>query len=226
MAFEFLKYQMRYREAFALAEKVKVETHKEANLLEVRRVFTLYEVGEKEQALPLLAKLGDAIKDSKEDNWAFEHLVASESRLGLKDLAFEHAALILARPEYSNPGYLFYQLLGDKSRGADFWWSFLRQKFPAEDHRATMKRLRSIVEGTLERKDLLIMVAVVAEWFPGPRPLENQQRAGWLGTPGPQRNLDAHPGLQSHPYDHRTSRQDQTPGTWIEAASEIGSCDS
>jgi tetratricopeptide (TPR) repeat protein len=187
-AFGYLKDQMRYREAFALADKVKGagegETHKEAFLLESRRACTLYELGEKEKALPLLAKLGDAIKNSTADDWVFGYLVGSEHELGLKDLAFEHAALTFRRPKFSNPGYLFYRLFGDKSSGADMWWSFLRRKFPAEDHLATMKRLRSIMEGTLDRKEFITLAQAAADWTPEPRELRNQQREGWLGALG------------------------------------------
>lgn len=183
-AFADLKSQMRYREAFPLADKVKGVAHKEAFLLETRRACTLYEMGEAEMVLPLLARLRDGIKDSTEDDWVFGLLVGSESRLGLKDLAFEHAALILARPKFSHPSNLFYQLLGDKSSGADMWWTFLRKKFPAEDHRATMKRLRSIVEGTLDRKELFTLAEAAAGGVLGPRELEKQQREGWLGVLG------------------------------------------
>jgi tetratricopeptide (TPR) repeat protein len=176
-ACEILKGQMRYREALALADKVKGETHKEVFLLETLRARTLYEVGEPAQALRLLARLGDAIKDNKEEQWAYQHLIRCEYKLGLKDLAYEHAASVFTHVKKNlHVGGLFYELFGDKSGIAEAWWKLLRQRFADEDLTATMKRLRAVMEQTLDRKELLGLTGTAADWIQQNRQLKNEER--------------------------------------------------
>src|SRR5439155_20799531 len=88
--FELLTIQGKYREAFALADKI------DQVAVQVRKARTLYVLGVRDQAMQVFAALGDKIEKAK-DPAEYAALVDVEYKLDLKDLAFAHAARVLAR---------------------------------------------------------------------------------------------------------------------------------
>jgi tetratricopeptide (TPR) repeat protein len=163
-AFDLLRHQRRFREALALADKVQGEMTKTTQRLAFERACLLYEVGEKEKALPLLTKMGERFKSDKED-WELTAMVEREMGLGLKDIALEHTAIYLARPNLSNHRLVLYRLFGERSGRADMWWLCLRSQFPMHDNLAVLKRVRAIVEGTMEGDAFRPLIAAAAGWI-------------------------------------------------------------
>jgi predicted Zn-dependent protease len=93
-AFEILVAQMKYKEAFSLADKVAAGDAKTRPMLDLLRARTLYQLGEKDQAVALLDGLAGQVQNDAHASW-YESLVDAENRLGLKDRAFDHAGRLL-----------------------------------------------------------------------------------------------------------------------------------
>src|SRR5205823_4392093 len=106
--FELLCTQLKYREAFDLADQAKAALQKlpdeakergkrEVFELELCRARVLYNsLGEKDKALQLLAQLTKQVQDA-EDPILFEILIETEVRLHLQDQALGHCAQLLER---------------------------------------------------------------------------------------------------------------------------------
>jgi tetratricopeptide (TPR) repeat protein len=155
--FELLCAQMRFREAFAIVEKVRSEQRPEIDvelgLLEVLEARTLHLLGEKEKAAKLFAELGARIVPGQEAAW-HEKLIDVERRLGLMDMACDHCARMLAitKNEGRQASALGKAFPG-RGDTAMQWWQFLRRgtdETPVE----TMKRLQALMEGKIQGKAL------------------------------------------------------------------------
>jgi tetratricopeptide (TPR) repeat protein len=177
--FEFLKHQLRYREAFALADKLKGAAFKDAFRLEIARAYLLYEVGEKEQAAPFWERLRE-LKETADYDWDLARLAGCEARFGDKESAFTHAAALLRRPTFTRQTALVEQLFGDNSDGAEMWWTFLRRQNPQADHAALLKQIHSIMVGTIGRAELTGLVGVVAEGIAGIPQTDKEKREKYL----------------------------------------------
>src|SRR5262249_52120824 len=80
-AFEVLAAQWKYREAFELYDRLSKEEGMHALALDLRRAQYLYQLGEKEQALALLARKAAALK-AEGDLTRYRELIRIEKRLG------------------------------------------------------------------------------------------------------------------------------------------------
>jgi Flp pilus assembly protein TadD len=164
-AFDLLCTQMRYQEAFALAEKARAEDSKHVLAINVVQARVLYHLGEKEKAFTLFAKAAGAIKDP-EDIGSPHSVVEMEYQLGLKEDAYDHAAAILARlGNLLNAGLLLGQVFPNQGDSAAVWWRFLRRQHAGEDPAATMKRVRDLLEGKTPVQELDTLAEKV-ERFP------------------------------------------------------------
>jgi tetratricopeptide (TPR) repeat protein len=154
VAFDLLVAQMRYREAFALADKPAGEGEEDdRRKFTVRHARALYLIGEHDQAGQLFARVASELKSPVDGETAAD-LIQTQVRLGLRDAAREAAATYLgvlsrlAVDSAADPTRRVLEALFPK-RGveAKTWWQFLRQKFPKDDERAAMRRLRGLLEG-------------------------------------------------------------------------------
>jgi tetratricopeptide (TPR) repeat protein len=155
--FELLCAQLRFREAFALIDKVKSEERPEIDveltLLEILQARTLYLLGEKDKAVKLFTQLGSRIRPEQDFSW-YERLVEAERRVGLKELACDHCTRILTITK--NPGRqgsLLEKLFPGQGEKAIQWWNFLRRN-SGEEPALTMKRLSDLLEGKTRGKAL------------------------------------------------------------------------
>jgi tetratricopeptide (TPR) repeat protein len=154
VAFDLLVGQMRYREAFALAEKPQTEGDDEdRRKFTIKHARALYLIGERDQAGQLFARVAGELKSPIDGETAAE-LIQTQVRLGLRDAAREAAATYLgvlsrlAVDSAADPTRRVLEAVFPK-RGVEarIWWQFLRQKFPKEDERAAMRRMRGLLEG-------------------------------------------------------------------------------
>jgi hypothetical protein len=165
-AFEILIAQMKYREALALVEKTRAAAAKipgeeekkkaESNLapLEILEARTLYNLGEKAKAQAIFTRYSAQVRQGNEVSW-YEDLVDSEYRVGLTDEAFAHAAQVLGFSEdHGWAGRFFRKLFPGRSESAESLWTVLKALFPLDDPQAQMKRLRSVLAGKVEAKEL------------------------------------------------------------------------
>lgn len=152
-AFDLLVAQMRYREAFALAEKIGVDGDSERSArFAIKRARALYLIGERDQASQTFTAARAKLQAGGETEVTAE-MVQTQMRLGLRDAARESAALFLAvagRQSPDSPQESMRRVLEaafpKKGVEASIWWAHLRQRFANEDEPATMRRLISLIE--------------------------------------------------------------------------------
>ncbi len=169
--FDIFCARQQYREALALADRPRPVGSNEQQYLNLLKARTLYQLGEKDRARALFVHYGEQIKEGVNGFWA-ERLIAEEYEIGLKDLAFEHCARAKSievnrgdvSPAWRQSVYL-RQVFPDRSDSAGIWWELLRQRFPDDTPKSTMKRLRDLLEGKTEAR-------AIKQW------IEEVQRGG------------------------------------------------
>jgi tetratricopeptide (TPR) repeat protein len=176
-AFDLLCAQMRYREAFALAEQARAENSKSVLDINVVQARVLYSLGDKEKAFSLLAKTAGEIKDP-DDIFGSHSLIEVEYQLGLQDDAYDHAAAILARlGNLLHTSQFLSQVFPNRGESAAVWWRFLRRRHGDEEPATTMKRVRDFIEGKTPAKELDALADQV-ERFPQEIKVETPEQ--WL----------------------------------------------
>jgi predicted Zn-dependent protease len=157
--FEVLTTQGRYREAFEAADAVKADDPQKP-LIEVLRARTLYQLGEKDKALAIFARLAADIKEGNEALWQ-DRLVEAEQRLGLHEQAQEHCAKVLAASKSPARVALLGKVFPGQGDEAGALWTFLRRLPGKPDD--SMKRLRELFEGRATEKDIAALGAAAQE---------------------------------------------------------------
>jgi tetratricopeptide (TPR) repeat protein len=155
--FELLCAQLRFREAFALIDKVKSEERPEIDVelvrLEILQARTLHLLGEKEKAVNLFTELGNRIRPENDFSW-YERLIEAERRLGMKESASDACVRALALTNSpGRQGSLLDKLFPGQGELSLQWWQFLRRG-SAEEPAQTMKRLSDLMEGKTRGKAL------------------------------------------------------------------------
>jgi len=150
VAFELMVAQLKVRDALALANESKDQLPQEQFELDLARARTLHLMGDKEQALQLLTRLGNRAPQSAELP-EVHRLVKLMKRLHLDELALDTAANFMAIYEKQQQTESWADLLGylfaDQGDTADTWWRFLRDKNPKEDAPATLKKVQALMQG-------------------------------------------------------------------------------
>jgi tetratricopeptide (TPR) repeat protein len=158
LAFTLLATQNRYREAFALADKVKAN-HDPEDLfaLKLAQARTHIVLGDRERAVKLLAKLADEKLIPKAETPAFvefKQVVETEYQLDLKDQAFAHCAQIIPQAEKAETlPELLGKVFPDQGSQAAVWWRFFRKKHDGEKSWATLQRMRALFAHKVAAKD-------------------------------------------------------------------------
>lgn len=166
LAFDILCAQMRHKEAFDLIDLARKRDTQplERTEVEIRRARMLYWLGEKDSATQLFRKLVDEVKGPDKFQMA-RTLLKAEIRVGLSELSLEHTAVLYAEVlkdvaadrRRSVPDYLplLEPVFGEQGKVlAATWWDLIRKESPKEDAIVTMKRIRDIQNGKLEKKEL------------------------------------------------------------------------
>jgi tetratricopeptide (TPR) repeat protein len=149
--FQLLCFQLRYREAFELlgvdypdgfdlgwfqSVATMVDTQapeaKDRFRIAVQATRILFSLGRREQALQALDVLADAVSNDR-DGRRCRQLCEMEFKLGLVDLALEHAALSLSKEAHP---YALNVLFPDQSDVARIWWDY----FLATDKQLTPRQ--------------------------------------------------------------------------------------
>ncbi len=147
--FELLCAQLRFREAFALADRADAAEPKYQFWIQLARVRALSWLGERDKAAEILARMiaADAPRQR------FDLLLAEEYRLGLTDRAFADARRLLAAPGDKQwpydvrPEALAESVLApQRSYTVDVWWKELRAEHPAP---VALEKLRDLLGGKI-----------------------------------------------------------------------------
>jgi tetratricopeptide (TPR) repeat protein len=157
-AFEILCAQLKFHEAFELAAKVTNSPE-----LAIAQARVQYLLGEKEKAVALFTRFGDAVKKGEHDPLRAK-IIQTEHRLGLQDEALAQVASLLGRPEIEDQQDQLLDLVFPKQgKQALVWWHFLREKNPKEDAVVALKRVGDLVLGKLGGPDLESLTADAAQ---------------------------------------------------------------
>jgi predicted Zn-dependent protease len=172
VAFEVLTAQQKFREVLELAEKLR-EGGNSDPVVQILEARLRHGLGEKEKAEEMFRKLAEQVKETPAP-WA-EKLIETEMRLGLRELAFEHAAKALGlTPDTGSQRQVLARLFPSQEATADPWWILLRRKDPKADPKATMRTLRSIMAGKLDAKELASLLQAMEAAAKDPMPKENE----------------------------------------------------
>jgi hypothetical protein len=161
LRFEILVAQLKYGEALAMVEAARKAESKHLAALQRLQARTLYFLGEKDRAKKIFAEQAAAIGPGV-DTDKFEDLIDAEVRVGLRDLASEHCARLLAlvKPEEepAKVRNLLAKLFPDDTDDAVVLWSLLRRAQPDAAPAQAMAKVRRLLQGKLpaaEVKELL-----------------------------------------------------------------------
>jgi hypothetical protein len=155
VAFEILCVQLRFNEAFELLEKIKKDGGETAPLVEILAARTLYNLGEKDKAKPMFAKVAAAIKPGGNDYSWIEELIDAEVRVGLRDDAFEHAAQTIEQFKDGGwPSRLLPKLFPGRGDAAEVWYTHMHSTEPDAKPADLLKKVRTLLEGKAADKDV------------------------------------------------------------------------
>lgn len=151
LTFDLLAAQSRFQEAFAAAGR-PVAVDDGDDRLDLKQARWLYLLGETDQAVQTFARRAGGLKQPGQVSEAAE-LIKTELRLGLKELAREHAARYLGELNLADAsarsdavGLVLEAAFPKRGAAAGTWWRFLARQFPHEDALARMKRLLGLLE--------------------------------------------------------------------------------
>jgi tetratricopeptide (TPR) repeat protein len=176
MAFEILCAQTRFEEAFKIADKARAEKYKYLTSLEAYRARILHQLGEREEALRIVARLADHAEGAIEENEEIA-LFQAEMQVGRKDDACARCARLLSKKQPNDSLWFLPKLFPGRDDVPEVWWKFLRQKYEKEEPAAVMKRLRGLLEGKMPRDEF---AALVEEARSKAQSLESRVSAAWF----------------------------------------------
>jgi hypothetical protein len=157
MLFELLATQLKYREAFELADKALKESGADKLDMGIHKASTLALLGETDQARKLFSELVGDLNKLQDINLA-ARLIGAEQRSGFKDEAREHTAGILKRAQAGNlnisPSHLFDHLFPQKGGQAAQCWAVLSGRDSASEPQPRLKRLSQLMTGKAPAAEL------------------------------------------------------------------------
>ncbi|MFO0809806.1 MAG: hypothetical protein U0746_14380 [Gemmataceae bacterium] len=152
LAFDILASQLRYREAFALADLADDPDIPTPRSLDIKKAIALHQLGESDRAGQELRRIAGSLQ-TPGDHREVTELSRSLMRLGLKGQARETVAEYLSRlmllavdPEQDPTWKLLESVFPQSGDAARTWWRYLHQAFPREEGPALMKRLTSLLD--------------------------------------------------------------------------------
>jgi tetratricopeptide (TPR) repeat protein len=156
--FELLASQLKYREAFELADKALKEAGADKRDMGIHKASTLALLGETDQARKLFAELAGDLNNLQDFN-LIARLIGTEYRAGLRDEALEHAALVLKRHvagsnTSSSASNLFEQMFPQKGGQAVGCWAVLMTGDAAGEQLPKLKRIAQMMRGRAPAAEL------------------------------------------------------------------------
>jgi tetratricopeptide (TPR) repeat protein len=161
---EVLIAQMRFKDALELLGPGKNDAVPAGEQLEfnLRRARLLVLTGRRDEGVQLFAQVAEGFRAPQPDNpqdaaavpMSRRSILRSEMRVGLRDLAGEHAALFLTADGQTGPDRregesVFEVLFGlDATAAETLYWALRAKKIPGDAAGGTMKRVRELLAGT------------------------------------------------------------------------------
>ncbi len=178
---ETLIARLRYKEALALPIAGESASPTERLAFDLRRARLLVLAGKRDEAVQLFnavaAECRGELKSSppREKNADglirfVRSMIRSQVKIGLKELAFEHAALFLSSPfaklDDSTGESLFETLFGPDAIAAEaLFWSLRDKKTPSAEAAKTMTRVRELLNGRTDQSVAQEAIAAIQDRF-------------------------------------------------------------
>jgi len=180
LVFDLLCAQLKFKEAFAYADRAMKELEKdedtvaERDQLAIRKAKILAALGDKDSATQVFRGVLDKGLGPNSDRISIDRptvaLIQSVARSGMRELAAECAARCMAQFDKFGRSEELSALLDpvfeDKKFVVKVWWQALRKDKPDEDPVATMNRVMEFVDGKADRKKIDRLVELVGK-LPG-----------------------------------------------------------
>lgn len=197
LAFDLLAAQLKFKEAFALADKAAKELDKEGDdnggfqkdQLDLQRGKVLAGLGDRDAATQVFRGLIDRGLTAQRARSATDAIKAM-ARTGMRDLAAESAAKVLAHAEKSgqvdDAVSLLAPVLPEHKHVAPVWWHAFRRDQPDAEPAAVMARVLEFADRKADRKKADKLAGLIETLrnakpeAPNPR-----QLAELLASPGP-----------------------------------------
>ena len=168
VVFDLLCAQLKFREAFAYADKaLKVmEKEEDGELLQrqlnVRRVIALATLGDADSATQLSRKLLDQLVANPETVghvtvYVIEFIRANQRTIALEWLAKAAPALADRRGEPEDLLTVFDRVFADNGAVALAWWAALRKAEDDKDTAGQLRRIDRLLAGTGEKADIALI---------------------------------------------------------------------
>jgi tetratricopeptide (TPR) repeat protein len=165
--FEILAARLQYREALALVDQPRPAGSRQQKELEILKARTLLLLGEKDRSQAEFARLAEQIKDGVDPFWVAS-LLETEYRLGLKDQAFEHCGKLLntvppGPVAVHLPPICLSKVFPNQGEVAETLWDLLRARFKEERAAVVLKRLRDVLEGRADARELCTWIEKMSQ---------------------------------------------------------------
>lgn len=165
LVFDMLCAQLKYREAFELANQVSKELQKDEenafriDELDLQKAKVLASLGDRDAATQVFRGVidrslsGDRFRIGSQTSL---NAIKAVARSGMRELAAECTARILVHQEKQGTGEFFLSYLDpifdENKMAAQIWWSALRRETPGAEPGATMARVLEFSDGKADRK--------------------------------------------------------------------------
>jgi len=157
-AAHLLSARLRFRQALEATDRIKAEDSISYRSL---KAHLLAHVGERKLAREAFDKLVADVKVNEGRGGGLAPII-TEYQAGLRDEAFAHLAELLPKVGEDENSPIIGQMLRAVDRGmpVEPWWKFLRNKYPGDDGKAILKRLRDLYEHKASPRE-------TADWLKG-----------------------------------------------------------
>lgn len=190
LTFDLLCAQMKFNEAFALADKAAKEyENDEAGYifkiaLDLERAKVLAGLGDRDAATQVFRGVLDL---STKHNHEYLGLVKAVVRAGMNDLAIECVAKILANNDARIRGgmaELLDPLVGENKHVSHRWWLAYRLDKPDEEPTKTLSRVLDFANGKADKKQAEHLASLIEKLNLAIKDDKNQENPLFLATTG------------------------------------------
>ena len=179
-AFELLCAQEKYKEALELAEKGPAAEGDAALGMQCSVARALHALGRKNEALAVFDKVAAQLQG--EVGGGEYALIEAERQCGLDDRAFDRAMAAVANAGRVNGlQLLFRATFGGQSTDAVRWWNYFRSKYPNDDSKETLRRMRDLMQNRISAEQWKALVAEATQFSKG---MSGRDRSAFLALVG------------------------------------------
>ncbi len=148
-AFELLALQFRFREAFASLERLRPPPGQGLDFNAEMQIMRQYaRLGDRKKAVESSNRIVAEFNRSGNFN-GYQILIQPEYQVGMRNEAFEHAALLIEKSnaDQDNPPTNILPMIFPQCPTASYaWWTFVRKQYPKETIAERLKRMRDLLE--------------------------------------------------------------------------------